>query len=1001
MRTPSVWRTRRHPASSGDGLFARLLTADVLEERTLLSVITPFAPRFTANATGDIAIVGNTAMTAPASDPAAVNAQNGVGSKLNNNDFNMAFVDVDSDPTTFDSSSATLSLPAGASVLFAGLYWGGRNPQNASLRNQVKLSTPASGGYLTLNGALLGTSTTSNGSDYQSFVNVTSQVAAAGSGTYTAANVQASTGTNVYAGWALVVAYQAPGLPARNLTVFDGYASVNSGDSAVTGSINGFVTPPTGAVNAKVGVVAYEGDLGFAGDSMSLNGNALSDAVNPVNNFFNSTISNLGSRVTAKAPNYINQLGFDAKIVDASGFVPNGATGATFQLQTTNDQYFPGVVTTAINLYAPQVVSTKTATDLTNASGPVQPGDLIKYSMTVSNSGQDGANNVVLTDPIPADTQYVPGTLVVVSGANAGAKTDAAGDDQAQFNAGGDSVVFRLGTGATATTGGSLAIGTSTTVTFEVRVNANTPDQTTVTNQATITAVGATSGFPLTALSSAASFLVHPLADLSLTKTVNNPTPNVGGTVTFTLNLANLGPSPATNAQVTDLLPSGLSFVSATPSQGTYNATTGRWTAGTITTASPQTLVIDATVVSSAALPNTATITHSDQSDPNAGNNTASATETPQQANLALSKTVSSTTPNVGDTISFTVTLRNTGPNTATNVQVTDPLPAGLTFVSASASQGTYNSTTGVWTVGTVDVAGGVRNLVITAIVVSSAARTNTATISHADQFDPNTANTLATATETPQQADLALSKSVDNPTPNVGDTINYTITLADSGPASATNVQVTDVLPSSNQFVAAFPSQGTYSATTGLWTVGTVDTTAPRSLRIQALVIAAASTANTATITHSDQFDPNTANNTASAATSPQEADLSVTKAVSNPAPNVGDTITYTVTLADNGPSNATGVTLQDSLPAGLSFVAAAPGQGSYDPATGIWTVGSLASGSVGGPDRQRHGRGREPGDQYRDDHPLGSNRPESRQQHRDLGRHAAAGRPRPRQDG
>ncbi len=156
MRTPSVRRTRRHPASGADARFARLLTADVLEERTLLSVITPFAPRFTTNATGDVAIVGNTAMTAPPSDSAAVNAQNGVGSRVNNNDFNMAFVDVDSDPTTFDSSSATLSLPAGASVLFAGLYWGGRNPQNASLRTQLKLSTPASGGYLTLNGALLG-----------------------------------------------------------------------------------------------------------------------------------------------------------------------------------------------------------------------------------------------------------------------------------------------------------------------------------------------------------------------------------------------------------------------------------------------------------------------------------------------------------------------------------------------------------------------------------------------------------------------------------------------------------------------------------------------------------------------------------------------------------------------------------------------------------------------------------------------------------------------------
>ena len=156
------------------------------------------------------------------------------------------------------------------------------------------------------------------------------------------------------------------------------------------------------------------------------------------------------------------------------------------------------------------------------------------------------------------------------------------------------------------------------------------------------------------------------------------------------------------------------------------------------------------------------------------------------------------------------------------------------------------------------------------ATVVSPSPQTNSATITHSDQFDPNTGNTTATATETPQQADLVLSKSVDNPTPNVGDTITYTITVADNGPDTATNVQVTDSCRRACLFVAAFPSQGTYNAATGLWTVGTVDTTAPRTLRIRATVINASSTVNTATITHADQFDPDTANNTATTTTNP-----------------------------------------------------------------------------------------------------------------------------------
>ncbi len=440
---------------------------------------------------------------------------------------------------------------------------------------------------------------------------------------------------------------------------------------------------------------------------------------------------------------------------------------------------------------------------------------------------------------------------------------------------------------------------------------------------------------------------IPPQADLALSKTVNNPAPNVGDTVTFTVTLSDNGPDAATDAQVTDLLPSGLSFVSDTTSQGTYDPSTGLWTVGTVTTSTPQTLVIQAMVVSPNTQTNTATISHSDQFDPDTGNNTASATETPQQADLTLTKIVNDPQPNVGDTIAFTVLLSDIGPNTATNVQVTDALPSGLTFVSDTPSQGTYDSTTGVWTVGTVDVAGGIRSLVIRATVVSPSSQTNSATITHADQYDPDTGNNIATATETPQQADLVLAKSVDNPTPHVGDTITYTINLADNGPDSATNVQVTDLLPSGVSFDSSTPSQGTYDPVTGLWTVGTVDTTAPRSLRIRAVVTTAGSTVNTATISHADQFDPVTANNTATTSVNPQQADLFVTKTVNDPTPNVGETIAYTVTLTDNGPDDATNVTLQDILPAGLTFVMALPGQGTYDPATGVWTVGTVADGS------------------------------------------------------
>src|SRR4029450_7113639 len=101
-----------------------------------------------------------------------------------------------------------------------------------------------------------------------------------------------------------------------------------------------------------------------------------------------------------------------------------------------------------------------------------------------------------------------------------------------------------------------------------------------------------------------------------------------------------------------------------------------------------------------------------------------------------------------------------------------------------------YNRSTGVWDLGNLDTSRAAE-LTLTARVVSAAAQTNTAAVSHSDQFDPHTGNTPASAPETPHQPDLQLAKSVSNATPNVGDHITFTVTLTNRGPDAATNVQV------------------------------------------------------------------------------------------------------------------------------------------------------------------------------------------------------------------
>lgn len=461
-------------------------------------VVRAFTTRYSSNQPGDITLIGNTIMTCSGGGNGAnscANGRNGSGNNVNNNDFNMTYVDVDGDGTTFSSSSANLALPSGATVLWAGLYWGGYS--NNAARNTVRFGTPAAG-YVTLTAA----QTDASGQAYKCFVDVTARVQAGMNGTYRAANVYSTNNTtNVHGGWSLVVVYGLASAPPRNLVVYDGYALV-SGTTSVNITVSGFVTPPAGVVNTKLGVVTWEGDIGFTGDQFLLNGTALSDGVNPATNFFNSSISQLGTRFSAKNPDYVNQYGFDADLISANGLLPNGATSATITLTTNGDTYYPGVVAFSTDLYAPVFDAsnfTKTVIDVNG--GTVQPNDVLEYTVTMRNTGQDHAIACVMRDTLPANATYVTGSLQVVSGANAGTKTDAAGDDQMDYVPASRTVVARLGTGAGGANGGQMDIGVASSVRFRVRVNAPAPSGTTVSNQGWLAFTGAQSGVDFVAQS--------------------------------------------------------------------------------------------------------------------------------------------------------------------------------------------------------------------------------------------------------------------------------------------------------------------------------------------------------------------------------------------------------------------------------------------------------------------------------------------------------------------
>ncbi len=467
----------------------------------------------------------------------------------------------------------------------------------------------------------------------------------------------------------------------------------------------------------------------------------------------------------------------------------------------------------------------------------------------------------------------------------------------------------------------------------------------------------------------------QPSADLSLTKSVNNPTPLVGSQVTFEIIVTNNGPQDNTGVQVTDLLPSGYTYNSFTVSTGVYNPLTGVWTVGNLVNTKFETLQITAAVNASGDYLNKAEVTASDLPDPDSTPNNGVTTEddyaevltTPitLSSDLSLAKTVNNPTPLIGSQVIFEVVVTNNGPQNNTGVQVTDILPSGYNFIGFTVSTGTYNTTNGIWTVGNL-ASGDSETLQIVASVNNTGVYTNTAEVTASDLPDPDstpnngvpTEDDYAEAATVPVQpsADLSLTKTVSNSTPIIGSQVTFSIGINNAGPQQTNGVTITDLLPDGYTYVSYSTTIGTYNPTTGLWNVGTLPVSASHTLQITAVVNPNGNYLNTAEVTASSASDPDSTPNNgvtteddyAEAAITPttQASDLSLTKTVSNAMPLAGSLVTFEIVVTNNGPQDNTGVQVTDLLPSGYTFTNFTISTGTYNPVTGLWNVGNLING-------------------------------------------------------
>ncbi|SNY04811.1 beta strand repeat-containing protein [Paractinoplanes atraurantiacus] len=597
------------------------------------AITTDFKARFSANVNGSIILRGNTNMLCPVST-ACTAAQAGAYTGtdkgvLNNNNYVMEYADADSDPDTFNLSTTKITLPTGGSkVLFAGLYWGadtsagsgGQGAKTPGDKGKVIFRTPVSAAWQTVTATQVFTNATN--SAYQGFADVTALVSGAGDGDFSVANIQAGTGKDRYAGWSLVLAYQNPNEAMHSLRVFDGFGVVTSNDTSVNIPVTGFQTPDLGAVNAKIGTVVYEGDLGLEGDNLKLNDVAVSDAANPATNFFNSTVSENGTLLNSgRSPGNRNLMGVDVDQFDASGKLANKATTAKLTLTTGGETFYPGVVTFTTDLFAPDLVTTVKGTD--SNGGDLLPGDEIEYRIDVKNNGSDPADNTVISNAIPTHTTYVPGSMTVEGSPVA------------------DS-------GATPTWNlGSITNGSPTWVTFRVKVDNDTPAGYVVTDVASSSLKAHFTNMDVDGVPATDSMTVQqPHADLAATLTVSPATvqraaaPNA---VTYTAVVTNKGSDlePAATAKLT--LPAGVT-AGTLPSGCSVAGQVVTCPAGALVASSQAVLTIPATVAGNAARSALATLDVSGTGlDSVAGNNSVTATLTVNTAPKAVADTAITT----------------------------------------------------------------------------------------------------------------------------------------------------------------------------------------------------------------------------------------------------------------------------------------------------------------------------------------------------------------------
>ncbi len=741
--------------------------------------------------------------------------------------------------------------------------------------------------------------------------------------------------------------------PANN-SATDTTTIVAEADLAVSKTDGTLVATPGGST-------VYTVTVTNAGPS-AVTGAAVSDALPAGATAMNWTCAaSAGSTCTASG---------GGSIVDSISLLPGGQ--ATYQVSVDISSASTGTLVNTATVVAPGGVTDKapgnnSATDIdtlrpisdlsvTKSDGIASavPGTPVTYTVVASNAGPSDAVGAVITDVFPASLIAPSWTCI---GTGGGTCTATGAGDIADI----------------------VALPAGASVTYTVTATVDPSATGTLVNTATVTAPVGTIDPDPTDNSATDVDTLTPSADLSITKTDAQVDLVPGTSVTYTVVASNAGPSAVAGATVTDLLPGEL--LAATWSCAATGGSCPSTGSGDIlanidlAVGGSATFTISATVSPSATstLANTVTITApGGVTDPVVGNNTATDTDTLSPvADLSITKTDGLSSAQPGDAVTYTIVVGNAGPSAVVGAPVTDVLPAGLASASwtcvpspgatcAASGSGNINTVVGLAVGATATFT------VTTSITATTGAITNAAQIdAPTGVTDPDPGDNVATdTTSITPTADLSITKTDGLTTVAAGEVVTYTMVASNAGPSPISAATVTDVVPAvlvGATWTCSTTAGSTCGATSGFGSITELVDLAPGGQVTFAITgtvnpsAAAGLLSNTATVTMpAGSIDPTAANNSATDVTViERHADLAITKDDFTTTAVAGGTTTYTVVVTNNGPSNLSGASVSDTLPAGatsMNWACSATAGASCAPAGSgpIAAVVSLAAGST-----------------------------------------------------